>query len=240
MKTLINKANPAIRITAPEIISEYTPDEELDNLVYWVLGVSELCGNFSGKNWALVDEEPEGWNKADCVKEIPFSLIYEEFAEHWRLGKAVEPGDYYIPISRLRWGIKGNLEEIPSNVDLEKEIDNYMDGYFSECQDGTLLNEGGSELQYEDVGKIAKYFYELGQCEMRNRITNPEYNKQVVDKMKSEHPIAANEEELKKAIKERYPMPKNADAHTRDRIAAARNGFLSGYSYELDRNAKKQ
>ena len=52
------------------------------------------------------------------------------------------------------------VEEEP--VDLEKEIDNYMDGYFSECQDGTLLNEGGSELQYEDVGRIAKYFYELG------------------------------------------------------------------------------
>lgn len=55
-----------------------------------------------------------------------------------------------------------SLQQEQSEVDLEKELDNYMDGYFSECQDGTLLNEGGSELQYEDVSKIAKYFYELG------------------------------------------------------------------------------
>ena len=114
MKTLVNKNNPQIRITAPEIESYRE---------FYTLQDKDFHYLFKMEDWTLVEEEPEGWNKADCVKEIPFSLIYEEFAEHWRLGKAVEPGDYYIPISRLRWGIKGNLEEVPSNVDLEKMVE---------------------------------------------------------------------------------------------------------------------
>lgn len=35
---------------------------------------------------------------------------------------------------------------------------------------------------------IASHFYELGQLEMRHRITNPEYNIKVVEQLKSEYP----------------------------------------------------
>ena len=114
---------------------------------------------------SLQQEQTEGWNKADCVKEIPFSLIYEEFAEHWRLGKAVEPGDYYIPISRLRWG--GNLEELSSNVDLEKlalekyPVEMVFRDPFDErnCDDGEEdINEYKREAYLEGLKKG----YELG------------------------------------------------------------------------------
>lgn len=197
MKTLVNKHNPAIRITAPEIVLCVNKEE------YWIVGIPQTARTYLAKDWTLVEEEsvewsdedenntgwliaylegksvyhsdelhksvikwlrgirdrlkslrpqpkewsveeePEGWNKADCVKEIPFSLIYEEFSEHWRLGKAVEPGDYYIPISRLRWG--GNLEEIPSNVNLEKAAEEYADKH------GFRVPYDGSNNFYDDV-----------------------------------------------------------------------------------------
>lgn len=52
MKVLVNKANPAIRITAPEIIEEeeyYTWDGEKA---------------FLKENWILVEEEPKDLEKA--------------------------------------------------------------------------------------------------------------------------------------------------------------------------------
>ena len=131
--------------------SVYHSDELHKSVIKWLRGIRDRLKSLrpQPKEWS-VEEEPEGWNKADCVKEIPFSLIYEEFAEHWRLGKAVEPGDYYIPISRLRWGIKGNLEEIPSNVGLEKEVQAFLCNYDYEFDDDPVPFD------------IAKHFYELG------------------------------------------------------------------------------
>lgn len=97
MKTLVNKNNPALRITAPEIIEE----EE-----YYTLDGENV---FLKDNWTLVEEEPTE-------------------------------------------GIKGNLEEIPSNVDLEGEYKEYVedDPVYSKLVNGI-------------VGKsIARHFYELG------------------------------------------------------------------------------
>lgn len=65
MKTLVNKANPQIRITAPEIGTG-------THGYYYVGNVG-----YHKDKWTLVEEEPTG-------------------------------------------GIKGNLEEIPSNVDLDE------------------------------------------------------------------------------------------------------------------------
>lgn len=55
MKTLINKANPQIRITAPEITLTGFSDGVK---IYWIPGVHELCGSFSPDNWSLVEAEP--------------------------------------------------------------------------------------------------------------------------------------------------------------------------------------
>lgn len=72
MKVLINKENPDIRITAPEI---------------------EIC---TGYRTGYYYVSSVGY----CVKDR-WTLVEEEPTE----------------------GIKGNLEEIPSNVDLEEEAD---------------------------------------------------------------------------------------------------------------------
>lgn len=155
----------------------------------------------------------------DLLTEVTNSIAVGEIHE---TGKE----EYYREVLR-----RYNLLQKQSNVDLETEIE--WEWAHREKQEIDFLE--CAEMDKDEFVRFALLFYELGQREMRNRISNPEYNKQVVDKMKSEHPIAATEEELKKAIKERYPMPKDADVHTRDRIVAARNGFLSGYSYELGR-----
>lgn len=90
MKTLVNKNNPGLRITAPEIIEE----EE-----YYTLDGENV---FLKDNWTLVEEEP---------------------AE----------------------GIKGNLEEIPSNVGLEKAAEEYADKH------GFRVPYDGSNNFYDDV-----------------------------------------------------------------------------------------
>ena len=94
MKTLVNKNNPGLRITAPEIIEE----EE-----YYTLDGENV---FLKENWTLVEEEQTE-------------------------------------------GIKGNLEEIPSNVDFEKEIQRYL------CEECSSDDE-------PTIAEIARRFYELG------------------------------------------------------------------------------
>lgn len=63
MKTLINKTNPAIRITAPEI--EVHEEEDM-----YFIPVSDYCIPMCIEDWTLVEEEPEKVNcpfdKGDC------------------------------------------------------------------------------------------------------------------------------------------------------------------------------
>ena len=48
-------------------------------------------------------------------------------------------------------------------VDLEKEIDDYMNEHFSECGDGVLISDASStELTLLDATSIARHFFELG------------------------------------------------------------------------------
>lgn len=100
MKTLINKSNPEIRITAPEI--------EIGTTAQYgrYFRVPCLDGIFWERYWTLVEEEPTE-------------------------------------------GIRGEKEEIPSNIDIKKELYAYMcsDEYISTREDGSLL--------------IARHFYEL-------------------------------------------------------------------------------
>ena len=63
-------------------------------------------------------------------------------------------------------------------VDLEKELDTYYDSPLWD----------GEPVSWMTYTRIARHFYELGQLEMRHRITNPEYNAKVVEQLKSEYP----------------------------------------------------
>lgn len=60
MKTLVNKNNPAIRITAPEIVLTVNKEE------YWIAGIPQIPRTYLAKDWTLVEEEPE----VDLEKEI--------------------------------------------------------------------------------------------------------------------------------------------------------------------------
>jgi hypothetical protein len=71
-------------------------------------------------------------------------------------------------------------EQDQPEVDLEKVIEQtYHDASVTDTSDMDLV----------DYENIARHFYELGQQEMRHRITNPEYNAKVVEQLKSEYPI---------------------------------------------------
>lgn len=56
-------------------------------------------------------------------------------------------------------------------VDLEKEIDDYINEHFSECADGVLISDASStELTLLDATSIARHFYELGlKEELKNK-----------------------------------------------------------------------
>ena len=71
-----------------------------------------------------------------------------------------------------------DFQQEQPEVDLEKEYKEYV-------EDDPVF----SILTNRNVGfAIACHFYELGQIEMRHRITNPEYNAKVVEQLKSEYP----------------------------------------------------
>lgn len=71
MKTLINKANPAIRITAPDIEIKSTAQYGR------YFRVPRLLDYFWETCWTLVDEEPtEDW-KEKRKEECPFRQIFD-------------------------------------------------------------------------------------------------------------------------------------------------------------------
>lgn len=48
-------------------------------------------------------------------------------------------------------------------VDLEKEVDDYVNEYFSKCDDGVLISDANSmELTLLDITPLAKHFFKLG------------------------------------------------------------------------------
>lgn len=55
------------------------------------------------------------------------------------------------------------LQDEQPEVDLEKEIDDYVNNHFSEGYDGILISDANStELNLLDVSAIARHFFELG------------------------------------------------------------------------------
>lgn len=108
------------------------------------------------------------------IESCPF--IEAEFgAEMRREGKILAYNDILTLID--------SLQQEQTEVDLEKEYKEYV-------EDDPVF----SKLTNRNVGfAIARHFYELGQLEMRHRITNPEYNAKVVEQLKSEYPARKEE-----------------------------------------------
>lgn len=73
-------------------------------------------------------------------------------------------------------------------VDLEKYIENEINHY------GLSLYEASyGTFSASQIDRIIRNAFELGQREMRRRITNPEYNAKVVERIKSEYPATKEE-----------------------------------------------
>ncbi len=69
-------------------------------------------------------------------------------------------------------------------VNIEKEIEEHIEGMpMSE-----FTHESEVDTHYGWARKEFRYFFELGQREMRHRIMNPEYNTKVIERLKSEYP----------------------------------------------------
>lgn len=139
MKTLINKANPAIRITAPEIVFNAYGD-------YHIKGFR--CTLYID-DWTLVEEEPES-NAQTAIERID-KYINEHTANAHDMKDSDPNKNYYSGVDKTLSDIAGILQGIKSEkqtelVDFEKEI-----GYAMRIH---------CRSEYER--SLAKYFYKLG------------------------------------------------------------------------------
>lgn len=73
----------------------------------------------------------------------------------------------------------GNPEIIQQGMDFEKEYKSYIESRKDD------LSGNAVTVNMKD---LARHFYQLGVSVMRERITNPEYNQKIIEKMKSEYP----------------------------------------------------
>ena len=74
-------------------------------------------------------------------------------------------------------------------VNIEKEIEEHVE----DMPMSEFTHESEVDIHYDWARKEFRYFYELGQREMRHRITNPEYNAKVIERLKSEQPTIKEE-----------------------------------------------
>lgn len=145
MKTLINKSNPHIQVIAPEIGTG-------THGYYYVGNVG-----YHKDKWTLVEEEPEfEHRRKDTIYFLETAKTH--YADTSELEKCIEWLKGLQPIE----GIKGNLEEIPSNVDLEKEIKKSWK-HFSPLKFGLQDDEEYVTLDDMMFDSLCRKYYRLGQ-----------------------------------------------------------------------------
>lgn len=98
---------------------------------------------------------------------VEWSDACEQYGK-WRIVKQEQP--HFADASKM---------EQPE-IDFEDKFAKFLERKDSEL--------GAKSWSEEDLRELALYFYELGQSTMRERITDPEYNQKVIEKMKSEYP----------------------------------------------------
>lgn len=156
MATLINKTNPAIRITAPEITTEDAPYNN-HPYVYWIPAINEM---YNPIDWTLVEEEPENSEK----QKKPNSELLKEFNKgFWQALMWGKEGYEISPNGKVR---ALNQNEIDEPVDLEKELQAFLCNYDYEFDDDAIAYD------------IARHFYELGRIAVFAQI---EQNKALAD-----------------------------------------------------------
>ena len=123
MKTLVNKHNPQIRITAPEIVLS------VDKEQYWIAGIPQIPRTYLAKEWTLVMEEPtEDWREKR-KKECPFRKAdgCERYAD--TISECTGACSWVVDYPKLK-ELQDKKEQKQPEVGLEKAkdyIENWMD-----------------------------------------------------------------------------------------------------------------
>ena len=124
----------------------------------------------------------------DKLKE----LIDEKWKELADKNVKVGGGKYDVEISTYL-SVLRLIDSIQLEVDLKKEVRTYCCSSFRFNYDELNDSFYSNAFEFDDAVELARHFYELGQQEMRHRITNPEYNAKVVEQLKSEYPTIKEE-----------------------------------------------
>lgn len=90
---------------------------------------SEVNKRLTECGWYVTDEKPVEWSEEDEHRYGDAIYFLETTKTHYADTSELEKCIEWLKGLQPTEGIKGNLEEIPSNVDLEKEIDKFIDGF---------------------------------------------------------------------------------------------------------------
>ena len=176
MKTLVNKNNPAIRITAPEIeISELFDSSK----VYWIPSIHELCGSFYPDKWTLVEEEPTEGIKGN-LEEIPSMDLEKKYIDADKLKAEIERHIKDVKDAEKRFtpnmgffdvklfgiydvmSIVDSLQQEQPKGDLAENIEMEWDSFNKNVAEYGGESEDVVWLNWFSFTDIATYFYELG------------------------------------------------------------------------------
>lgn len=142
MKTLVNKNNPAIRITA-EVETLY--DKSRCVKYYYI---KDLRLGLLQENWILVEEIKGN------LEEIPSNVSIEEEPEKLHIDK---PRGYKLASEDAT---ANGFNQLKEPVDLEKALNDLDNAYFD--LDGIAVRAATYYLTVDDLKDIARDFYELG------------------------------------------------------------------------------
>jgi len=99
-------------------------------------------------------------------KEL-FEIGGETFENKWACGSLDNIKAFVI-----------SLQQEQAEMDLDRAV--------VESYSLPLLNR---QVSREELDKFARHFYELGLSTMRRRLADPEYNREAIEKMKTEYPV---------------------------------------------------
>ena len=99
--------------------------------------------------------------------------------------KEKEYNDQYDDFDKTARNVLNNILTFITSLHQERpDVD--LDRATVESYSLPLLNR---QVSQEELDKFARHFYELGLSTMRKRLADPEYNREAIEKMKSEYPV---------------------------------------------------
>ena len=139
----------------------------------------------------------KGKQKAEFEKEFNrFKQIagmvnwpaYEEIYKKIILWFMAWGADNFPNLNKVTDPDKLDFQQEQPNADLDADIEMEWDSFNKHLDESGEESEDVVWLNWNSFADVARNFYELGQLEMRHRITNSEYNAKVVEQLKSEYP----------------------------------------------------